>query len=139
MEAYFLLGLDGTNPPKAIGRVRVQAGAIGGEARTTLTTDISLPLARKPQIAFGNAADSEAVPPTDATGGGGAAATGATAGTPGSFTPGGSIPPADAAALSTSGVVASPSTAWATGESVQTGDGADNYWDGTAWAAGIAP
>ena len=49
-EAYFLLGLDGNNPPRAIGRVRVQAGAIGGEARTTLTTDISLPLSRKPQI-----------------------------------------------------------------------------------------
>jgi hypothetical protein len=62
-EAYFLLGLDGDNPPKAIGRVRVQAGAIGGEARTTLTTDISLPLSRKPQINFGDANASEAVPP----------------------------------------------------------------------------
>lgn len=66
MEAYFLLGLDGTNPPKAIGRVRVQAGAIGGEARTTLTTDISLPLSRKPQIAFGDATASEAVPASPA-------------------------------------------------------------------------
>ena len=30
-EAYFFLGLDGsTNPPKAIGRVRLVAGNFGG-------------------------------------------------------------------------------------------------------------
>lgn len=61
-EAYFLLGFDGTNPPKAIGRVRVQAGAIGGEARTTLTADVSLPCSRKPQVLFGDATASEEVP-----------------------------------------------------------------------------
>jgi len=44
-EAYFLLGMDGVNPPKAIGRVRVQAGAIGGAARPQLTADVSLPSA----------------------------------------------------------------------------------------------
>ena len=97
-EAYFLLGLDGTNPPKAIGRVRVQAGAIGGEARTTLTTDISLPLARKPQILFGDVNDSEAVPPAGEAPPPDQVATGATAGAPGSFDPAGSTAPADSAA-----------------------------------------
>lgn len=139
MEAYFLLGLDAVNPPKAIGRVRVQAGAIGGEARTTLTTDISLPLSRKPQIAFGDINDSEAVPPTPAPL---VPATGATAGTPGTWTPAGSTPPAtvpDLIAGTPNAVTASPLTAWATGESVETADAAPANWDGTTWAAGIAP
>lgn len=57
-EAYFLLGLDGVNPPKAIGRVRLVAGTVGGDARSTLTADASLPLSRKPDIAFGDANDS---------------------------------------------------------------------------------
>ena len=57
-EAYFLLGFDGVNPPKAIGRVRLTAATIGGEARATLTADITLPLSRKPDIEFGNATTS---------------------------------------------------------------------------------
>jgi hypothetical protein len=57
-EAYFLLGFDGTNPPKAIGRVRLSAATIGGEARSTLTADITLPLSRKPDVEFGTAAAS---------------------------------------------------------------------------------
>jgi hypothetical protein len=136
-EAYFLLGLDGTNPPRAIGRVRVQAGAIGGEARKTLTTDIKLPLSRRPQIAFGDLNDSEAVPATAAA----APATGATAGTPGTWTPPGSTPPATVAALiagTPNAVTASPAAAWATGESVETADAADAHWDGAAWVAGVA-
>src|SRR4029453_13928212 len=46
-------------------------------------------------------------------------ATGATAGTPGTWTPAGSTPPADAAALiagTPNTVVASPATAWTTGD-----------------------
>lgn len=61
-EAYFLLGLNNDDPPKAIGRVRLQAGAFGGPARDELTASLSLPLTRKPQIEFGTAADSEPVP-----------------------------------------------------------------------------
>jgi hypothetical protein len=52
-EAYFLLGLNGANPPKAVGRVRVQAGAFGGAARTALTATLSLPVSQKPDIAWG--------------------------------------------------------------------------------------
>jgi hypothetical protein len=65
-------------------------------------------------------------------------ATGATAGTPGSFTPAGATVPANLAALNAGGVVASPLTAWATGESVNLGTGSA-YWDGAAYAGGVAP
>lgn len=65
-----------------------------------------------------------------------AVATGATAGTPGTFTPAGSTVPADLAALG--GVVATPDTAWLTGESVILGDASQASWDGLAWAAGPA-
>jgi hypothetical protein len=72
-------------------------------------------------------------------GGGAAAATGATAGTPGTWTPGGATPPADAAGATS--VVASPTTAWTTGQYVQGstgGTGGEMFWNGTAWTAGKA-
>lgn len=65
------------------------------------------------------------------------AATGATAGQPGFFTPAGSGRPANLAGLSA--VTASPATAWATGTYVITGDLLGAHWTGSAWAAGIAP
>jgi hypothetical protein len=69
------------------------------------------------------------------------AATGATAGTPGSFTPAGATPPANLAAMST--VVASPLTAWTTGQYVTRADtgAADTgkcHWSSTAWVSGVA-
>jgi hypothetical protein len=78
-------------------------------------------------------------PPTPTCGAGplGTAATGATAGTPGSYTPANSYGPqtlADATSLT-----ASPTTAWTTGQYVVLGDGSDAHWTGTAWAAGMAP
>jgi len=69
------------------------------------------------------------------------AATGATAGAPGAWTPGGSTPPANAAAANIAGVVASPASAWSTGQYVVgTTEGAmgEMYWTGTAWAQGRA-
>jgi len=60
-EAYFFLGLDGVNPPKAVGRCRVVAGAFGGDARVTLTATLSLPVSAKPDIEFGNATTSRVV------------------------------------------------------------------------------
>jgi hypothetical protein len=65
------------------------------------------------------------------------AATGATAGAPGAFTPAGAAVPANLAALAA--VIANPNTAWATGENVVLGDASTAHWDGTAWAAGNAP
>jgi hypothetical protein len=67
---------------------------------------------------------------------GGVAATGATAGTPGAFTPAGAVAPANLAALS--GVTASPATAWTTGQSVVLGDASSAHWTGSAWASGVA-
>jgi hypothetical protein len=72
---------------------------------------------------------------------GAGAATGATAGTPGTWTPGGSTPPANAAGATSAGVTASPATAWTTGQYVQgstAGTSGEMYWNGTAWTAGKA-
>jgi len=65
----------------------------------------------------------------------GPAATGATAGTPGSWTPAGSNPPL---ALPITGVTASPATAWTTGQYVVTDDGQYAHWSSTAWVIGKA-
>jgi len=67
-------------------------------------------------------------------------ATGATAGSPGSWTPAGSTPPADAAAASS--ITASPTTAWTTGQYVQgstAGAPGEMTWSGTGWVGGRAP
>lgn len=69
-------------------------------------------------------------------------ATGATAGIPGSWTPAGSTPPADVAALQGSSIVASPATPWTTGQYVQTATPAAPgraTWSGTGWVGGVAP
>jgi hypothetical protein len=65
------------------------------------------------------------------------AATGANAGTPGTFTPTGAEPPADLGTLDS--VTANPTTAWTAGQRVILGDGTAAYWNGTAWVAGTAP
>jgi hypothetical protein len=67
---------------------------------------------------------------------GAVAATGATAGIPGFFTPSGASVPANMAGLA--GLTASPNTAWTTGQYVITRDLLASHWTGTAWAAGLA-
>lgn len=67
------------------------------------------------------------------------AATGATAGTPGTFTPAGATVPATRAAMVAAGVIASPATKWTVGQYVATADAQHSYWSGTAWASGDAP
>lgn len=64
-------------------------------------------------------------------------ATGATAGTPGTWTPAGSEPRQDFAHLS--GVTASPATAWTAGQHMILGDFSQAHWSGTAWVAGPKP
>ncbi len=72
-------------------------------------------------------------------------ATGATAGIPGTWTPPGSTPPADVAALQggvPNAVTASPVTAWTSGQYVQTatvGAAGRATWTGTGWVGGAAP
>lgn len=68
----------------------------------------------------------------------GPAATGATAGTPGTLTPVDSYPPETFAALTATPLTASPTTAWTTGQYIVLGDGSFAHWSGTAWVAGIA-
>lgn len=62
--------------------------------------------------------------------------TGATAGSPGAFTPSGATPPATLAAMS--GITANPTTAWTAGQYVVLGNSTLAHWTGTAWAAGAA-
>jgi hypothetical protein len=139
--AYFLLGLDGTNPPKVIGKVRLIAGTIGGDARVTLTADLTLPVEQKPDIMFGDSTASEVV-----EGGTAAAvmATTMTAGTPGTVTPAGATAPSTLSALTAASppVTASPTTAWTVGQYVQlpgtTGTGNRVHWSSSAWVTGAA-
>ena len=68
----------------------------------------------------------------------GPASTGATMGSPGTFTPSGSDIPADFADLVAT-VTADPVTTWTPGTWVVLGDATLAYWDGTAWQVGVAP
>lgn len=137
--AYFYLGLSNEDPPKAIGQARIIAGSFGGDARTDLTATLSLPVEVKPDIEFGIEGDSAIV-----TGGGTAGvihATGANATTTGDgWTPVGSVPPANLTALQNSvpAIVASPTTAWTTGQKVTLGDASSAHWSGSAWVSGAA-
>jgi len=63
-------------------------------------------------------------------------ATGASAGSPGFFTPSGANPPANLAALT--GITATPATAWAVGQWVNTADLLAAHWTGSAWVLGKA-
>ena len=62
-------------------------------------------------------------------------ATGATAGTPGTWTPAGAIVPSTVAGCA--GVVASPATAWTVGQHVKLRDNVQHvHWSGSAWVTG---
>lgn len=64
-------------------------------------------------------------------------ATGATAGTPGSFSPSGATVPADLTTLQGMGALGQ-TTAWTTGQHVVLGDASQAHWDGDSWATGAA-
>ncbi|MGW5130882.1 phage tail tube protein [Streptomyces sp. NPDC004135] len=89
-----------------------------------------LPIGVKP-MTYGANSWTYAITPLGST-----VATGATAGSPGSFTPSGSVAPANLAALAD--VIATPTSAWTTGQHVVLGDASKAYWNGTAWVAGQA-
>jgi hypothetical protein len=83
-------------------------------------------------------------PPSVWGGGTGRPATGATAGIPGTWTPAGSTPPGSVAVLMAADppIVASPATAWTSGQFVQTrtaGAAGRATWTGTLWVGGAAP
>ncbi|WP_028192290.1 hypothetical protein [Salinispora pacifica] len=64
-------------------------------------------------------------------------ATGADAGSPGTYTPAGAMAPTDLATIAA--VIANPLSAWTTGQYVVLGDSSNAYWDGDSWEAGEAP
>jgi len=66
----------------------------------------------------------------------GPAATGATAGTPGTWTPAGAESCDVFTQMDT--ITASPTTAWTTGQYVVLGDGSEAQWNGTTWQSGRA-
>ncbi|MFF3249736.1 hypothetical protein ACFYWP_01730 [Actinacidiphila glaucinigra] len=89
-----------------------------------------LPLGVKP-MSYGSNSWTYAITPL-----GGTEAIGATAGTPGFFTPSGALAPDNLAGLA--GVIATPTSAWTTGQYVTLGDISTAHWNGTAWVAGAA-
>jgi len=66
----------------------------------------------------------------------GPAATGATAGAPGTWTPANSEAPDKFTQIA--GVTATPATAWTTGQYMVLGDGSFAHWGGAAWTSGKA-
>lgn len=70
--------------------------------------------------------------------GGASEATGATQGAPGTWTPAGSIPPADYTELAAE-ITASPSSLWSPGNYVTAVDGTEWHWNGSAWTSGRSP
>jgi hypothetical protein len=111
---------DPTKIPSLTGTVQVRRLDIGGDVNKRLTSDAEWPVQDGPVFD-----DTPPPPPT------------ATAGTPGTFAPPSAMP-ANLAALQASSIVASPATAWTTGQHVLLGDASHASWNGTAWVAGDA-
>jgi hypothetical protein len=63
-------------------------------------------------------------------------ASGATAGSPGTWTPSGTDVPLNLAQVIADAIVPTPATAWTNGQRVVTSGGGAVHWDGLAWIAG---
>jgi hypothetical protein len=113
------LAVSATNPQFSGFVIPTDYRYIGGDAGALSEVDVDWILTAPPSV------DTGAV-----------TATGATAGSPGFFTPSGANPPANLAALT--GLAATPATAWATGQFVRTADQLGSHWSGSAWVAGAA-
>lgn len=127
--AFLAIFVDGTNyfglyAPKA--EIFRSTDVAVGDAESL----VSLPLSIKPVVYSVNDWTYSLTPL------GGIAATGATAGTPGSYTPDGADLPLTVAGMS--GITADPTSAWTSGQYVLLEDGTKANWDGSAWAAGEA-
>lgn len=105
-------------------------GAKGAAASQPTQDAIDLARDATNYLPFGSTGTGAAGPTPDRP------ATGATAGTPGTWTPAGSTPPDTLAR--TTGITASPATAWTVGQRVVLGDGSLAHWSGTAWVTGVA-
>ena len=107
----------------------MSAGAIGGDARTTLTADVSLPLTQKPDLWVGDTITKRVILGLGSNKG---AAKNGDVFTEATITASDST---NAAKLGPLGYVASPTTAWTTGQKITVSSFLFN-WSGTAWAAG---
>ena len=114
-----------TKSVEITGTVQVQPLDLGGDVNARLTSDAAWPIAGTPIWGTHTPA---------------VAATGATAGTPGTWTPAGATPPATLPALTGAAppIAATPGTAWTTGQYVALGDSTHAHWSGTAWVTGDA-
>jgi hypothetical protein len=126
VRPYKSRALSATNPSFEGNAIPQPFTYFGGDAGTASEVDIDWILDQPPVPNMG--------PP----------ATGATAGTPGSWTPAGAVPPSNVANLiagTPNTVTANPTTAWTAGQYVQTGTpgtAGQAHWSGTAWVAGTA-
>jgi hypothetical protein len=113
---------------KATGTLTLKPLRFGADAYgDDLTSDFAFDIIGDPTLSF----DGAPVGP----------ATGATAGTPGTWTPSGATPPATWGVANSNSVTASPTTAWTTGQYMQGSTAStpgEMYWNGTAWALGKA-
>jgi hypothetical protein len=126
-EQPFTFIPDSENGTSATGTLVIQPLDFGstGAYGDDLTADFEFQVLWKPTITCAGEDTSPIAP------------TGATAGTPGSFTPAGATPPANLTALQGASIAATPNTAWTTGQSVNLQSG-NAHWDGSAWVAGLA-
>lgn len=129
-EAWFYMGMDGDDPPKAVGKLTLQSGTIGGPGRTTLTATVSLPVNGKPSVCFGNATASDPVDGFNVS----ATFAAATGVAPASL---GDLTAAGADATVGDGVLTG--FTFATGEYVILGDASQAHYTGGAWASGVMP
>jgi len=127
-QAWFMMGLDNGDPPRAIGTCRVVAGSFGGEGRVALTATVSLPVDGKPSIEFGDATDSEVVGGRIVVSVGAVVADAEVLAAP---------TPAEKATLVNAKYEANPLTAWTTGQSCTIG-GFVCSWNGTLFVEGAA-
>lgn len=125
--AYFYMGMDGDDPPKAIGEVRIASGTIGGAGRTTLTATVSLPVTGKPSVCFGNAGGSDPIDGNNVSATF-ASATGVDPGTLADLTAAGADPTVGDGNLTT--------YTFGSGEYVVLGDASQAHYTGGAWASG---
>jgi hypothetical protein len=101
--------------------------------RCTHTCELTIPI-----CVSGRTAANDITECLTTAGGVGVIATGATAGTPGTWTPTDAGPVDTLNEANTRPITADPATAWTTGQRVVLTDGTEIHWNGTAWEEGRA-
>ena len=121
-EIYWELALSDDDDAIMHGQATLTALSFGGDAGTPLVASATWPCVTKPDKGGWSTPS---------------LATGATAGTPGAWTPPGNRPP-DRLADAT-GITPTPATAWTEGQWIITDVGEEIRWTGSAWQAGRVP